>query len=231
MVQHRRRSVLLSHLEPWHPGSAHASIVDELRRVILGGGVPPGTPIPLNEVAQALGVSHIPVREALMTLIGEGLVDHRPNSGYTVAELTRAELTEMYLIRGVLERTALRNAVGRVEASHRTAAIAAHDALDRAIAAGDLRAYHRESRRFHMALVEPCRMHRLLAMFAASWNVTEPWQPMARVGAEQRARLHADHRDLLRAFLQEDGETLLAIATEHHARLEEAVAGLPLGEP
>ena len=63
-------------------------ILDELRRVILDGAVPPGTPIPVGEVAEMFGVSHIPVRESLKTLIGEGLVAHRPNVGYAVAQLT-----------------------------------------------------------------------------------------------------------------------------------------------
>lgn len=227
MVHPRRRSVLLAQLVPNEPG-APQSIVDELRRVILDGGAPPGTPIPVNDVAQLLGVSHIPVREALKTLIGEGLVDHRPHSGYTVAELTSGELSEMYIIRGVLELTALRTAVGRAGANDRAAAIAAHDALDAAIARGDLRGYHRESRHFHLALVAPCRMYRLLHMFEASWNVTEPLQPMTRIETGERSRLHADHREMLEAFLVQDGERLLAIAELHHARLEEAVAHLPL---
>ena len=227
MANHRRRSVLVSQLASPDP-DAPQSIVDELRRVILDGGVPPGTPIPLNEVAHLLGVSHIPVREALKTLLGEGLVDHRPNGGYTVAELTSGELTEMYLIRGVLERTALRAAAGQVVPSDRAAAMAAHEALGAAIDAGDLRAYHRESRRFHMALVAPCRMYRLLHMFEASWNITEPWQPMTRIGAEARARLHRDHREMLEAFVSGDEDQLLDVAASHHARLQAAVADLLL---
>ena len=227
MTNHRRRSVLVSQLASPDP-AAPQSVVDELRRVILDGGVPPGSPIPVNEVAQLLGVSHIPVREALKTLLGEGLVDHRPNGGYTVAELTSAELIEMYLIRGVLERTALRAAAGRVSAEDRASARSAHLALDTAIADGDLKAYHRESRRFHMALVAPCRMHRLLNMFEASWNLTEPWQPMTRIGADARARLHLDHREMLEAFVAGDQAGLLAVAAGHHARLQAAVAELPL---
>lgn len=81
----RRRSVLLSKLVIENQGSPQRDILDELRRVILDGAVPPGTPIPLGEVAELFGVSHIPVRESLKTLIGEGLVDHRHNLGYAVA--------------------------------------------------------------------------------------------------------------------------------------------------
>ena len=78
----RRRSILISRLADKPVGSPQSVILDELRRAILDGEVPPGSPIPVEQVAAAFGVSRIPVREALMTLIGEGLVDHRPNGGY-----------------------------------------------------------------------------------------------------------------------------------------------------
>src|SRR5262245_8713157 len=106
----RRRSALIAQLMHEQLTSSTA-ILAELRRCLLEGGVPPGTPIPPDEVAAVFGVSRIPVREALMTLIGEGLVEHRPNFGYTVATLTTAELREMYLVREVLETAALKSAV------------------------------------------------------------------------------------------------------------------------
>src|SRR4051812_13555351 len=66
-------------------GNPQHFILDELRRVILSGGAPPGTPIPIGEIATLFGVSAIPVRESLKTLVGESLVAHRPNAGYIVA--------------------------------------------------------------------------------------------------------------------------------------------------
>lgn len=207
--------------------TSQAAILAELRRCLLDGGVPPGTPIPPDEVAAVFGVSRIPVREALKTLIGEGLVEHRPNAGYTVAKLTTAELRELYLVREVLETAALKTAVGAATAEDHAGARAAHQALEDAITAGDVRGYHRESRRFHFALVRPCGMHRLLAMFESAWNVTEPVQPMAHLSAADRATLHRDHGEMLAAFEERDVATLLRVAGEHHGRLENSIATLP----
>ena len=112
----RQHSALLFKLAVDRTGSSGAPqqrIVDELRRVILDGAVPPGTPIPVGEVAELFGVSHIPVRESLKTLTGEGLVQHRPNAGYAVAQLTGSELAEMYIVRETLESAALAAAVSR----------------------------------------------------------------------------------------------------------------------
>jgi DNA-binding GntR family transcriptional regulator len=207
--------------------SSQAAILDELRRCLLDGGVPPGTPIPPDEVAAVFGVSRIPVRESLKTLIGEGLVEHRPNAGYTVAKLTTTELREMYLVREVLETAALTAAVGSAGPDHDANARSAHTALEAAVASRDLRAYHRESRRFHLALVEASGMRRLLKMFESAWNITEPLQPMAHVADADRARLHRDHADMLAAFVARDAERLLGAAGTHHRRLRSSLETLP----
>ena len=108
----RQHSALLFKLAVDRTGSApQQRIVDELRRVILDGAVPPGTPIPVGEVAELFKVSHIPVRESLKTLTAEGLVQHRPNAGYAVAQLTGSELAEMYIARETLESAAMAAAI------------------------------------------------------------------------------------------------------------------------
>jgi DNA-binding GntR family transcriptional regulator len=223
----RHRSVLIARLVSAQPGSSQAMILDELRRCLLDGGVPPGTPIPLDEVARIFGVSRIPVRESLKTLIGEGLVEHRPNLGYRVAKMTPAELHELYLVRDVLETAALTAAVATAGLSDDERAREAYQALERAVVAKDVRAYHRESRSFHMALVNPCGMRRLLGMFEAAWNLTEPLQPMAHVPEEERAALHRDHDDMLAAFVARDDAALLEAARAHHERLRLSLQSVP----
>jgi DNA-binding GntR family transcriptional regulator len=227
MSGQRHRSALIGQLLREPAVNSQAAILAELRRCLLDGGVPPGTPIPPDEVAAVFGVSRIPVREALKTLIGEGLVEHRPNAGYSVAKLTTAELREMYLVREVLETAALQAAVGAAVGEDDERARAAHRALEAVIAAGDVRAYHRESRRFHFALVRPCGMHRLLAMFESAWNITEPVQPMAHLSDADRTVLHRDHGAMLAAFENRDAGTLLRVAGEHHRRLETSLTALP----
>ena len=233
----RPRSVLLAQLiadravdgaQPDRRGNSQQVILDELRRVILAGGAPPGTPIPVGEIADLFGVSAIPVRESLKTLIGENLVAHRPNAGYQVAQLTRQELAEIYLVRGVLEAAALRAAVEVAEQPDFERATEAHLALERVLRDWDPRAYHRESRRFHLALISPCRMHRLLNMFESAWNVTEPFQPMRYLPGPERDQLHADHQEMLDAFVSRDATALLAAAGRHHQRLESVIADLPV---
>ena len=204
------------------------AVLAELRRVILAGDVPPGSVIPLEEVAAALGMSVIPVRESLKILIGEGLVEQHARGAYTVARLTRSELLELYTARGVLENTVLAVAVAVAGRADHTHARAAYELLDRAVRTGDLRAYHRESRAFHFALLAPARMRRFVGMVESAWNLTESYRPMAHLTDGDRQRLHADHREMLAAFVAGEAAALLSCAAAHHRRLLDAIAAFPL---
>lgn len=222
----RRRSVFAAMLDPDVLDSPQQMLPDELRRVILSGDAPPGTPIPLAEVADLFGVSPIPVREALKTLVGEGLVTHRPNAGYEVARLSGAELAELYLVRGVLETAALRAAVPVATEDDVSEARDALTSLRSCIARVDLRGYHRESRRFHLALMQPCGMQRLLHMIESVWNLTEPAQPMRNVDADHCWELDADHEQMLDSFEAGDAEAVVATAARHQRHLADVVSGV-----
>jgi DNA-binding GntR family transcriptional regulator len=195
--------------------------------VILDGAVLPGTPIPLAEVAELFGVSQIPVREALKTLIGEGLVTHRNNFGYAVAQLTSVELREMYIVRETLEAASLAAAVANANDEDRRRIVEANNVLQQAIRDNDPVTYHRHSRHFHIALTRPSHMHRLLNMLEAAWNVTEPVQSMVHVGDADRELLHADHCEMVDAFLAGDAELLIDTSQRHAQRLNAVIATLP----
>ncbi|WP_425303116.1 GntR family transcriptional regulator [Nocardia wallacei] len=208
-------------------GYSQQEILGELRRLILEGNLPPGTGLPLREFAKRFDVSAIPVRESLQTLIGEGLVEHRPNFGYTVTRLTAAELRELYVVRERLESAALAAAVRQADTEDHRLATEAHARLERAVLDDDPAAYHRETRIFHLALTRPSGMARLVHMLEYAWNITEPVQPMVHVSTGERVVLHADHSRQLAAFLAGDAEALLAATEQHHARLNHVVSGLP----
>ncbi|MGZ0148599.1 GntR family transcriptional regulator [Kribbella sp. WER1] len=198
-------------------------VESDLRHAILTGDQPPGTAVPIDEVAAFFGVSAIPVREALKTLFGEGLVEHRPHIGYRVAKLTFLEFRELYDVRQALEAAALRAAAVNATAADHERIRATHGSLAAASAAGD-REYAAATRRFHFALIEPSGMHRLIRMYETAWNITEPARPMARVPAHERAGFHTDHERLIAAYVARDLETLIAESERHYAHLKAAIA-------
>lgn len=223
MSTHQSQPPLVSYLSGERSGSAQASVLGDLRRVILDGSAAPGTAIPVGEVADLFGISAIPVREALKTLIGEGLVGHQTGGGYFVAQLTLTELKEIYFVRGVLEQAALSRACELATDDDLDRARREHEALQEATIAGDKRAYHVHSRLFHRALAAPCGMLRLLNMFDSTWDITEPFQVMQRATGPTQLQLHSDHEKMIDAMARRDAGDLISIAQAHHRRLESVI--------
>ena len=94
--------------------ASHELVADVLREAITTGRLRANEPLPQDEIADQLQVSHIPVREALRQLQSEGLVTYQANRGATVAALTTAEIREIYEIRILLETAAIRAATPRL---------------------------------------------------------------------------------------------------------------------
>ena len=90
--------------------TAQARAAAALRTAILDGELRPGQRVSQEAWAARVGVSMIPVREALRALAGEGLVAYRPRRGYAVTELDLDDLDEVYRLRALLETEALREA-------------------------------------------------------------------------------------------------------------------------
>src|SRR5690606_27953464 len=85
-----------------------------VRKAILDGRLQPGQPLRERALAEELGISRTPVREALFILQGEGLVGLTPNRGATVRTITPSDIAEIYSVRGLLESHAAALAAGRI---------------------------------------------------------------------------------------------------------------------
>lgn len=210
------------------PQTMQAAVLAELRRCINDGELRPGDVIRVDVVAEVLGVSRIPVREALKILEGEGLVTHRPHVGYAVPRLTAEEIEEIYWLRALLEDQALRRALERATDDDRAAARDAFAAADRSLTRGDVNAFSEHARRFHTVILASCRMPRLLRLLEGLWDATETYRPASQLDEHGQAALQAEHRVMLDAFLAGDGRRL-ADATRQHRQhlLAAALLGMP----
>jgi DNA-binding GntR family transcriptional regulator len=89
------------------PPAMREQVYEILRTALADGGLKPGTPIALDEIAARLEVSRTPVREALLRLETEGFVTIRPRSGISVRVLTREDIRNLYQMIGALEASVL----------------------------------------------------------------------------------------------------------------------------
>src|SRR3954471_6906326 len=87
---------------------------DELREAILAGSLPPGARLRAEPLAEQLQTSRTPVREALVLLAREGLVDIEPRRGAVVRQFDAADLADLYDVRALIEPYAARRAATRI---------------------------------------------------------------------------------------------------------------------
>jgi len=195
-----------------------SSVADQLRARITSGALAPGAPLRQEQLAAELGVSRIPVRDALTLLHAEGLVDLRP-TGSCVATLTEPQAAELFDLRVLLEVDALRRAVPNhtPRTLRRVAAVQAELEL-----ADDTAEWATLDRAFHEALYGPSERPRTLDTIRVFRNVAERFALAALSHDVRRDAWRDEHRGLLDAVGAGD-VARAADALTAHLRATEAV--------
>jgi DNA-binding GntR family transcriptional regulator len=184
-------------------GAATTRIAAYLRDAILGGRLRPGDRIRQEEVAEQLGASRLPVREALRMLEAEGLTEHEPNKGARVPRLTRHEVEVIYRMRERLEPLALVESLASLqEGDYQQLAevqrqIEENDDLDR---------FLELDREFHMLSYSGCRIDPLTSMVTRLWNSTQHYRRayVALGGQSRMWVVNSEHRLILDAIERRD---------------------------
>lgn len=195
------------------PPTAQQAVLTELRRMIRHGELPPGTQLAQEALATRLGVSRVPVREALRILEGEGQVIHTPHSGYAVAKLDFDDLQEIKRLREILETEAIRRSMKRFADDDVARMSAALD--DMAAAADDVGALNAAHRRFHFCVFEPCEMPRLLRVLRQLWDSSEAYQSLRHADQRGREGSHAEHTEIFEAARARDTSRLVKLLNKH----------------
>ncbi|MDQ3124344.1 MAG: GntR family transcriptional regulator [Pseudomonadota bacterium] len=199
----------------------------EARERILSGRLPADTPIRQDALALELGVSKIPLREALARLESDGLVVSHPNRGFIVRPLSRADAEDVFDLRLRIEPNACVLGSLQADGAAQEAARTAFTALDAALRNG-LADVGRRNREFHLALVRPSgrgvtieTVDRLLALSERYVRV--------HLGEHRRVdRASHEHETLLHAWLERRTETVRRETRAHiRATLIDLRAQLP----
>jgi DNA-binding GntR family transcriptional regulator len=187
-------------------------VLEIIRNAILSGELAPGSALVEQELAAQLGVSKTPVREALKTLEGSGLVVMVPYRGATVRELTRSDAVAIYDLRLLLEPEAVQRSVGAgADLS------GAAECLRTARAAMGNAERSMANREFHRQLYAGCGNALLVATLdglrdrtalvsAASWAKSATWEAEAD-----------EHEAILAAAAAGDADSARRLTAEHVA--------------
>lgn len=209
--------------------TASAAATELIRAAIVDGRLAPGQRLKEVQLARELGISRTPIREALLLLQAEGLVDASPNRGSTVRAYDVGELEDVYELRAVLEGHAARRAAARITPE---ALLELRGSCERfELIVADAGAPDRvtelvnENALFHEMILDACGSHRLSGMVRQLILTPLVYKSYIWYSPEQaRLSFHA-HEQLVKALEQRDAERADALMREHVFQARDVLLG------
>jgi DNA-binding GntR family transcriptional regulator len=208
-------------------GAAHAYA--EVRAAIVESRYPPGHRLVEHRIAEELGLSRTPVREALRMLEAEGLVVSARNRGAMVRPLSETEVVDLYGLRIRLESYAVEVATERITESELGDLVDAADSFGDVVRAVDIdsvdgvRQLHDANRVLHDEILAAAR-HRLLAvMLARTVDTPLVFQAFRSFNAAEVERSDVFHHLIVNAMCRRDANRASALMAEHIAQGRDAV--------
>ncbi|GIE85317.1 GntR family transcriptional regulator [Actinoplanes regularis] len=184
-----------------------------LRGRIMSGELRPGARIRLEEVAAQLGVSITPVREALLTLRGEDMVELEPRKGYVVAPLSEQDVVDLFRLQGDIAGELAARLAERITGTERDELALADRALQRAARTRKVGEIEQLEYEFHRTINRMAQARKL------SWflHVATRYTPARFYAADSgwREAMRADHQALLAAFAAKDPGAARAAMARH----------------
>ncbi|MEX0298208.1 MAG: GntR family transcriptional regulator [Kordiimonas sp.] len=209
--------------EPIKVRTISERLVEVVREMVLTGDIASDFPIRQDALASQLGVSKIPLREALVRLEHEGLVRYIVNRGYFVRPLTLSEAEEVYELRLKLEPDAVAEACLQATDAEREKAQRALADLESMVANDPTGRADNQHRDFHMALVDPCGKQMKKDIIARLHIVAGRYVLKHLDTPERHARADVEHQSILKCWLDRDAEGTKKLVQSH---LEDTLADL-----
>jgi len=189
--------------------------VEALRERILRGNYPEGDPLRQDAIAEELGVSRIPVREALRQLEAEGLVTFSPHRGAVVSSLSLDEIDELFELRADIECDVLRRAIPRTSAEQLDRAIEVLDDFEDALRAGEATRWGPLNWHFHAALYAPASRNFTMGVLQKLHQQSDRYFRMQVLLANGGARANEEHRAIAAAVGAKDVTEASRLMREH----------------
>ena len=188
-----------------------------LHEAIVSGALAPGQRLRIEELAAALGMSHLPIREAIRQLESRGLVEHIPHRGGRVTEISLDDLRELYEARLLIEPDILARSAATFSEADAQAARAALTRLAEASTSDAMAELWAAHTAFHFALYTPCRSSWLLRLVEPLWESSQRYRmTIPPLNSDARRReAQREHEELLAACEAHDPQRAAAALYDH----------------
>jgi DNA-binding GntR family transcriptional regulator len=195
----------------------------QIRGLIMDGVLLPGEKLRQLELAERIGVSRSPLREALRTLESEGMLSYEANRGYVVARLEPGDIAEIYRMRALLEGNLLRS-IARPGQDTFDALTKHNDAMMAAIDQGDIAEILRANRDFHFTIFELSPMRQYKREIARLWQLAEGYRGWWWRIPDARARIDREHKQIIKTLRRFDLDRLVEVFDAHRVGGHEGIA-------
>lgn len=195
-------------------GLAHG-ISEQLQQLIYVGEVAPGERLNEAALAQRMGTSRGPIREAIRMLTGIGLVVAVPNRGVFVRQISVREMLEIYELRGLLFGLAAERAAEHVSPADRAEFEQLLAGMDAASDAGDGQRYYVLNLRFHALLMAQCRNQRAQQAYEDHVKELHLFRRRYFDAPINMRRSNQEHRRIFEAILRGDAGRARTLAQDH----------------
>ncbi|MES2958551.1 MAG: phosphonate utilization associated transcriptional regulator [Pseudomonadota bacterium] len=196
--------------------SSLTSVVQqEVERRILQGELAPGAKLNEAALAEALGVSRGPVREAFRMLEEAGLVRQEKNRGVFVRSIPIDEAMEIFDLRAMMDEAVGRSLAESITAEQLRGVRAMVEAMEKAVKAGDADGYHLLNLEFHDRLVEFAGNRKLTTIYRRLINELSLFRRMNLVDAKLLPISAGEHRAIVKAIASGDPEAAGRAMRQH----------------
>jgi len=199
---------------------------DQLRRLIISGELADGTPLRQEALAEELGVSRIPVREALSRLEGEGLAANFPHRGYVVTALSRDEIAELFDLRALIEPNLIALAIPNMTADDLEQAKTVLSSYNADIDSADVPSWGEHNTRFHMSLYAPSQRRKTLEIVRGLLVNTDRYTRLVLTLGTGVEQAKEDHGGLLEFCRKKSINQAAALTLDHIQRARADLVGL-----
>lgn len=204
-------------------------VLDKLMEWIMSGELHMGDKLNTEELASRLGVSRMPIREALSNLEKKGLAESIPYAGTRLVTLMPEDVNQIYIIRAALEPVAAKHACQKITARELEQLYVIHKEYAKIVRTEGLDAIdlYQQNRLFHFSVYKASRLDRICTMIESLWDTLSFFKliygRMLLDTEESREKMIAEHQSYLDCLERRDSDTLHALLQQNLMRRAETI--------
>lgn len=203
----------------WH-------VYNDLLQLISSGMIRPGDRLDEQRIAEQLGVSRTPLREAVTRLVRDGIIENQPYRGNFVRSFTAKQVLDLYEVRKVLESTAVRLAIPNLDEDGIARLRSILSDISRALEAGDLEAYGLADQEFHDTIARLTRNETLIATLNRLGGQIQLVRSMANRSHSVVELAAAERPGIVDAMMEKDVNRAAALMDEHIEMVQRNVVSI-----